>query len=380
MTILTDLYAGSYNSVDSCIWNWKRSNNAKAIAAMAGVLDGARRMAVAEIGDSTTIGQSTSDIGAKSKSRPSQVAAMLANAGIPTNVQSVFGDSGCNSMAQLSDYDPTITVGTGWVSGSSYTSGGNLFNCLSPDTGIFSWTPVGNVDRFRLRHLTNTGAGIIEYSTDGTTWTTTNQNAAASLVTVNITVTRGTNTLRIRRNSGGTVYFCTLEAWDSTTPAIDICNMGWKGGTNYDWSKSTQPWHGLGTLTSFAPDLSIINLTLNSTDLNDVAGDNAGNFETNYKARSQAIIDNVKVTGDVWLCIGNQQNPSVRTHVNQQLVRKYVYDLAVTNDLPVLDYMTRIGSWGTAVSDGVMFDTSHPTTKGYSLLAQVEYAAFRRLL
>jgi hypothetical protein len=159
--------------------------------------------------------------------------------------------------------DTRFSAGAGWQIAQIDNPWSRGIFGNSTTTNNLSFTPVGAVDTFRIWYITNAGARSFNWSVDAGGTTNIDCNSANSLAYVDCAAgAAGTHTLNIARVTGA-IYICAIQAWNSGTKCIEILNMGRSGGrASNATSSNAKPEDALNALPLFAPDLTVINLTI----------------------------------------------------------------------------------------------------------------------
>ncbi len=321
------------------------------------------------IGDSITSGAYSNSSASgdwKVSSWPNQLANMFLQSG--TNAY-------CDSFMGFSDYlrDSRIVLTAPWASvatASDATIGGNyIFSTSSGTSTGLAYTPINNVDTFKVWTIKISGAGVLGYNINGAGAATVSLNAATALFSFNTATTRGINTLNLNRSSGSNVFCCGVEAWDSTISAIQFINAGWDGATTTNWADASDAY-APSTFAQIGADLTIIML-----GINDLLPSNAVPAATT-KTNIQTFITSALTTGDVLLVC---ENPAVVASTislaNQAVYWNAVKDLANTNNVPVVDIFSRWVSYEYSNPLGYYQNSAypanlHPVGLGYSDYAE----------
>ena len=155
-----------------------------------------------------------------------------------------------------------------------------------------------------------------------------------------------------------------LDAYRSSDHNLSVWNMGASGSRVNHWALGQEQYDFRNALPALAPDLTIINLTINDWA--------AGTPEADYKADLQVIINAAKVTGDAVLVVGVPSNPGTASLEAQAQFAGYVYELAELNDLPLIDLRYRWVSQAYMPERAFYFDGVHPGYIGCSDIAQTK--------
>lgn len=256
-----------------------------------------------------------------------QLAKMFNAQGINAHSDSFMGFSIVARDGRMTFPSPWLaTVGT--IGGHYVASGG-------AGTSVMTYTPENPVDTFKVWYLTIPTAGVLACNINGGTDVTVDQNTAISLGNLTVTGNLGINTLNMRRTSGGNAFVCGIESWNSTQSSVQFINAGWSGATTNDWlSQATA--YSPGNFASLAADLTIISLNIN--DMLPSNGISVATMKTNL----QNIITRALTTGDVLLIAENPVEVATTISLaNQTLYVNAVKELAVTNNLPLVNIFDR---------------------------------------
>lgn len=357
--------SGVYNFNSSALPRWRK--------ALANVRTGQGRGRVVVLGDSTSMGQGSGSGGAANLNGaypfgwPQQMAAILngmlasaANAQ-PISATSIMCDQNVSaSSVGYASYDPRVTLGANWgTNAGGNCAGGNLFNYATGAANNLTFAPAAAFDTITLYYYTQTGGGTATINVDG----------GASLGTINFgapndtiasstfSVANSLHTINIVPNNNGSFNVAGIVASLSTKPAIDVIQAATSGASMAYYTHNTFASEGLRLEATLAPDLTIINLTVNDTTLQTAVAA--------YAASAQSVITNAKLSGDVLLIAGPPSNSGISPAPYVAALRS----LAVSNNVPLLDLTTRWTSY--AVTNPVMpyFDAYHPGKLGYNDIA-----------
>lgn len=321
------------------------------------------------LGDSTDVGLYASGsqyTGNFPLSVSAAVAAAFTRSGYTVNTASRFGD-GNVGRANLEAYDTRLGVlPAAWVQGLANViiGGSNCQNSTTTDKLLF--TPAGSFqfDRIEVGYVQQTGYDSFNIAVDGGASLLTVNGGAGSLSIQKATATcaLGTHTVNIYKQNA-TATNCSIRyirCYNSATPAIEIYNWGWSGAKAGNFSSTTSVYSPGNCINEIAPDLTILNLTINDT------GANSGGVITDiatYKTNLQIIIDACRVSGDV---IARLANPFTGTgSANYAAIRQAYIDVMTANNIPLLDGYGRWVSWADANANGFIADNLHPNRYGY---------------
>lgn len=294
---------------------------------------------------------------------PNRVAARLTALGLNSTNDDIYGTGGNtidfipNSDLQAF-YKSNFTYTGGWVQSSSTSVGGMIWT-NSTDTAAMTIT-VANADTCKLATLKNAGLGSMTYTVDGGAPQTLDQNAAAAFLETTIALgSVGAHTIVLNRVAGS-VFVIGFRAYDSTTRAMDIINIGRGSSLAATWVVATVPYNIRPVYANFALGASLVVPKLMT---NDCAADT---LEATYKPQIQTLITDGLVGGaSMMLMTGSPTNPSTDALAKQLKFRQWLKDLAMTNGLPLLD----LYAWETYaanVTNNFMWDNRHKNKAGYA--------------
>lgn len=342
--------------------NWRNS--------LAKVRAGTGRGRILLIGDSTTAGAgsgasgSLNLVGAWAKSRTQSLAARLAALGVPTSSNSVVGDNSAQFVqgVNVSLYDPRIVLGANWTMNLALTCGGAMYSYSNGAVNNLAFTPTGQIDSATVYYITRPGQGTCTTNIDGgSSLGTINMNAASAMTSQTFTFAKGAHTFNVVPGNNGVLGITAIVTWDSTTPAIDILQAGMIGATATTFTSTTSgnPWDILPSISAYAANLTVIQLTINDSVTNT-------NLAT-YAANLQTIVNRAKLTGDVILESGY---PSLG--INAAAYVTQAQQVAANSAIPFLDVTYRWTDYATSNGLGWMFDSLHPNAVGYQDCGQFE--------
>ncbi|RSV35168.1 SGNH/GDSL hydrolase family protein [Sphingomonas sp. ABOLD] len=223
----------------------------------------------------------------RNKSWPAQLKDMLIARGVPCRHDAFFTSQPDSSVANMQAANPNIVIGTGWTL-TNYSLSGSMLNCPNTVTTPITFTPEIAADSFDIIHSATAGLGIIVVQDEDGLNVQINEgtNSGAQVVTASgngmkrTTITRpvaSTKPITITRVSGGQVFLVGIIPYNSTSPCLEILNLGWPGakafGTNGTghWNiysdpstmTAATPYNALGALNS---DAYIIELGTNDAN------------------------------------------------------------------------------------------------------------------
>lgn len=313
------------------------------------VIAGTASMNLAVVGDSTSVGHAASD--PPTKNPLARIAARYTKAATLYNAS--YGTGGTTG-------DSRTTLGSGWARGSLNAIGGGGWKGTSGGGGTLSFTPGASFDTIKVWWLRQSGAGSVTVNVDGgSSLGTITGNGSTSVQSTTYTVTAGTHTVNIVGPTGGDLFIIGIETYTAGTTAIRINNYGLTGSSVSQWVDDTNAWDTLKVLRAFAPDLTIINLTIN--DIKDGI-----TSTSSYAANMATLIAALRESGDVLIMVGNRVSSGNDTDIRYQ---SFVNALMTVGTI-MFSVPTRWGSYAQAVTSGFMSgDGTHPGDAGYEDIA-----------
>lgn len=317
------------------------------------------------IGDSTTWGLNSNGAATGDMMTycyPTQLTNLLNAAGISAQTDSVFGGSTGGSRL---DKDGRVTNAGAWALAADTTSGWTISGRFytASTSGNLSFVPYKQTDTFKVWYISETGNGVLGYNINGSgagTVDTALNNG--TIQTITTTASLGTNTLNLSWSSGGAVKVIAIEGYNSATEQVSVMNCGWGGSKAADWTGTTNFFSPLNVIDTFAPDLTLINLGVN--DLGPATP------VATYKSSLQTLITECLLYGDVALVAFTPISIANKDLATQSTYIDALYELGVTNSIPVIDLWRRFVSYEIMNPLGMYFDVLHPNGNGYADMAQ----------
>src|SRR5258708_1461467 len=322
------------------------------------------------LGDSTTSGAGAGTsgainlVGARINSYPAVLAKILAGY-VAINDNAILADQ--NVVAQgvtYPQYDPRVTLGANWANSASGPAlGGVLFHFTTGAVNNMTFTPPAAFDTFVLYYVRNVGHGTFTVNVDGgSSLGTVNAAGSAAVLTQTFSVTKGTHTINIVPTNDAQFFIVMIVPQDSTTSAIDLYQAGMYGATSTTVNSTTTAWSPLSLLPTIAPDLTVIDLTINDSN-------NATGLAT-YSTNMQAIITSAKLSGDVVLIVGPPSNTAAATNGTLDTYIGVLQNLSVSNGAPITNIKQRWVSYAAMNAIMPYFDSLHPAAPGYQDMAE----------
>lgn len=344
-------------------------------SALAATISGGADSKLAFIGDSTDQGAwaSGAEFAGNRKLCVAQIVAKRLNGiGVPVNVASQFGGTSM-SAANLQAYDPRTVLGAGWTTSTAFSAVGNNLLQNTADLTRYDFTPLDVddqplvFDRIEVTYLKLPSFANFTVAVDGGAAAfTSTQAGTGALDTVTVSVASGTHTVNIAKTAGDvakTLLIQGIKCYSSTAKSVHVLNLSAGGFKASDMANTATYYGCLNGIKHFAPNLSVINCTINDSI--------AATPVATYKANLQAVIDACKLSGDVILRTGNTVQAGYSGWVidADEPYITAMYELAVANNLLFIDVKSRIGQYVEANIAGFMVEGVHPTRVGYADIA-----------
>lgn len=327
------------------VYNLKESHLRRTRAACGKARGGSGYCNGAILSDSTGAGTGASNVA--TKSWPAQMEAILVASGVPSS-----GSGMVPWWKNSTPADPRLTIGAGWTQLQGDTN--LLINSTTTNPLTFVSTNVGTIVRVMYYALSGPFTVTID---GGSPVTVTPSGADAPAVYAVTGLANTVHTVAVARSSG-TCFQHAVEVANGTS-GLRIYNAS-VGGNTIQYLANIAGAIGFGfpqvaaATAGFNADLMILDCEINDAIV-------ALALAT-FKSRWQAAITLARTNGaDVVIKTSTPGSGLTLTGYTQQL-----YDLADSNDLPLIDVQPRWGSYATANALGLMADTFHPSDAGYA--------------
>lgn len=346
---------GVYNPA-RVAYNFKPSNTRKLRAGLAKAYAGTGSLKLAFGGDSTTAGFP----GDADQHAPAIVVRkMLASAGYP-----IKGTGPVIPNARGANGTGTNQLDSRWAFSGTWTSqasniNGILETTVAGATATFVSDVPGDVVEFKYLDLGATLA--FDWSVDGVAQTRVTGTNTGNLLSVSKTgLANTTHTLVVTAVTG------TLRpAWAdvrSSGSGVWIGNFGVGGSTASIWDRTENYFPG-PVLVNWVPDVGLLDL-----GINDLGG---ATSTATFKTQLQSVINKWKAVGTEVILVTN--NPTEGKDYADY--NKAKYELADTNDLPLIDIHELMESYTNMNTLGLMTDAAHPAAAGYGVKGSALFKA-----
>ena len=338
--------------------------------ALSGTLTGQANAKLLMVGDSTTAGLYAPSTPSYTNTPSNVMSRILNKSLVQTNTNSVHGDSTRNNpVAGFTTFDSRVgAVGfAAWNQTGFHTGGGNAFGNATTTTSLV-FTPVEAFDTIDIYSIDNTGGyGQWTVNVDGgATLATVDNNGARAIRKTTVSCALATHAINIQRNGvGGQVFIIGICCRNSAVKTVDIYNIGQGGAITADWATVSGGVGELSSITAYAPDLTIIDLSINDRRL--------GLYTSTFDTNLQTIVTTAKATGDVILCTPAPSSLGYSAYTTESNIANFnaaIYAVAKANNCLVFDKQALLVSYAQAAAEGLYNDTLHPNAAGYGFIGQ----------
>jgi lysophospholipase L1-like esterase len=266
------------------------------------------------------------------------------------------------------NFDPRVVMTGAAKAGTTNASIGGA-QCQFPSAAsAIAFTPNDQVDTFRL-YFWNTGiANTFNVNINGGSNTLVSAGGTVGFGSQVFTGTLGTNTLNAVWVSGY-ADIVGWEAWNSQVTQVNLINAGCSGSTSGNWNTNASLHAMYYSMAEIAADLVIIELGINDFNTSQSLSSYITNMQALITASKQAGSDVVLLTGGHWDATG-----SGIAYATQTTFWQAMKQLAVQNNVAMIDITYRWQSFAAATSQGLYATGSFANSSHPSILGQKDYA------
>ena len=326
--------------------NFKASHLAKTRGKIARAAAGLGPAKIAHVGDSITNGNQVDKF---SQSYPARVRAALG---------ALYPSGGTGYVPGA--FDSRWTFGAGWT---LQTATNFNYQCTTNgSTATFVSDVPGTIVTLTYR---NTGA--LTVSIDGAAPVAVAASSSNTLKTYQVTGLADTVHTVVVTNNSNFGYICGIEV--SRVNGLSVSNFGLSGSKTIDWllaGVTADYMAPIAQLKAWAPDLVTVMLGTNDHRSGSVSA-------ATYKTNLTTLVADLKATGIEVVLITPPPNDAGSSAIAPYL--DALYDVALTQDVPVLDVHDRWRSYSSTAALGLMSEGTHPNAAGYDDLATAVLAA-----
>lgn len=288
--------------------------------------------------------------------------AKLASRGIAAEIKSHYGDGNVTiGGVTASQWDPRLTLGTGWSSdAAAQTFGGRFLVQQEGGSGYLDFIPGYAFSAARLRYARSaSGCSALGVYIDDALFSTLDLRGSNGYIAAEISASG--SKISFKNNGTGTAYFCGVEA--DIGGYASIFNGGWCSGRITDFALSNSTWKYLDGVSAIAGDLGILYAMTNDI--------NAGVAAATWKTSAKTIIQRMQLTGEAIIVV----DPPASTFdgTNLSLYGQYetaAIEIAAETGCGLLNLRTMFGSYANSVAQGWQYDNNHPGPAGHDMIAE----------
>lgn len=286
----------------------------------------------------------------------------------PIDENGMFGMQGA-TLASISNWDPTITVGAGITIATDESLGGMGFT-MTNATGPLTKT-LKACDSIEIDLIAGSGGGTVSYQIDGGAATNI-VGPTSNFQRTTISVALGAHTVAINQVSGGATVVG-ISGRNTTVPRLMLGNWARGGASTTSWT----------TINSVGPNRSPINAAYLMTPVAVVINLGINDSTTalipvaTFQANLQTLIDKYKVDSDVILMVPFPSD--LTTYTTQLDYYAAIRAMAAAQGLPLIDLPAIMGAYASANTRGLYSDNRHPSPGGQAYVASAVSEAFRLL-
>ena len=346
--------------------NFTKANCQNTLAIMDGGLSGAARGRIALLGDSALAGfYATANqwVGTQVADITANLTKILVKYGYTANnnwmVPDHYSITAGSNISTLLASDTRLTVsGANLLTG--YPSlGGNMLQ-LPTGSVTATFTPGGTFDTAYCIWANNTSQSSFTLSINGgsTAAATIPDNASVGVGGGQYSVTAGSTALTVKGSATTPSYIIGLGTATSTAPAIEIINAAAGGRTLMEMAApastgATYNWCVAASLPLLLPS-GIPSLTILNGWYNDMA---AGRTIAQAQADLLTCINNAKLQGDVWYITYGNLNPATTSAATQATWNAAMTATALAAGIPVIRFDLSMPAYATELALGYVGDS-----------------------
>lgn len=258
-----------------------------------------------------------------------------------------------------SQYDPRLTLGTGWAADIAPAHcGGRFITASGATAGECAFAPGVPVSEFVFWYpRTSTAQAALEVRIDGVLVDTINQIGADALLSKTYSMALGLHTISFKATSTGTSFVLGVVSRDGTSAPI-VMQAGNCGRNMSQISSAAFPWEPRPSAVALAPDLTVIKCTVNDS--------NAGTTRASYVASLESIMAALAPTSDLVLVISFPSDNANTFNGGLDALSRAIHDLAADFGASVVDTREVYGiKYSRAQARGLNFNADHGNSAGY---------------
>lgn len=271
--------------------------------------------------------------------------------GIRTNTDAEFGIFNGYTGAQMETFDPRLDVGAGIDALGAQSLGGLFWRNLAGSAPL-AFTPINAYDTVEVVSKMGNGFGTIGFDIAGGTVTQRNLGAGgAAYVKNTLTGSEAVQAFNTTRVSGN-VYWNGASTYKSTESQLRLLNVGCGGARSDVWLSN----FGLGGALLYSPKASFFCIGIN----NWLQAASVVTFKSDVTA---SVISQKAASCDPVLVVPPATGSVEADAAAQAPYVAALYEVAVEQDLPLIDLQKKFGSFAAVDARGWMYaDKIHPNT------------------
>lgn len=312
------------------------------------------------LGDSNTAGLHSDGTaqGKRILAVPDRMGVRLnSDAVVTANVDAVVGSNGFTTT-YISNYSTKVSYSGLWGANGLVSVGGNTFSRTAGTSAAWFFSPAvttfNKVDVYVID--SGTDQFTIESPSGTVRQTVTLTNTGAVLKFTN-DAGGGANNVAIR--SAGAIQLVSVSTYTAGSGKLRIFNAGRNSFTSADLIVATNAYSVLNAFPVFTPGAVEVQIMIN--DINTSVP--PATSKANVIAECSAIV----AAGAVPILVVPVRIDETG-RPDENLYQDAMYDVADAGGYPLMDRAAFLGSYASAVANGLMFDGLHPSQTGYNNL------------
>lgn len=284
---------------------------------------------------------------------------------------SIFGTSNVvvsGSGVTYPQFDPRITIGAGWTAADGASLfGGGFFQATTTTAGTLDFQPefpFNNFIAFYPKAPSGTTNLVVQVDSSAAGYAAISNNGANGVGSTSYTIPGALAVHKLSftsPNAGVNAWITGAICWDSANPGIVVCVAGVAGGTAANLA-AIGGFNSLSMLSLVAPDLTIVNCTINDQ--------NGQPDAATYVANMALIMDTALVTGNVIMLVNSPNTNAGFSNGYLKTVTPLLKAVCDARNVRMIDLRDHLGyTWAEANAKGYMDSTTgvHTNAVGESV-------------
>ena len=326
------------------------------------------------LGDSITAGlQLTGTNPTYNFSPPAELRKLLNSYAIPSAEWISFPVGASGLQPADSRWSGVASGSTNWSVVGTLGPGDGFGVSASPSTTApLAFTPGYTIDTIAVYYFTDPSLGSLTVNVDGgSSLGTINSATTHGIASQSFSCSRGTHTINVVTDGTHTNYVLGIWAYDSTTPAVMICDGGVNGSKAIAWSDNSDTQKSLPAIATLAPNLVIVDLVANDvTTPTPIA---------TYQSQMQSIFTAISAYSDILVIAGTPADLTYYTNTNlaTELAYGALLQSMSAGSYGFINQFNRWISYPSAYSYSMYADGIHPSNIGATDKALTEFNAIK---